>query len=70
MHKRLNFLGIEIRALHECQINTVLVGLRGTGQLYREDNVHKVRRGMAGRIRAGLSIPNPGAPSSEEIGKP
>lgn len=56
LHKRLTFLGIEIRAIHEGAVNTVLVGLRGlVGQLYREDNAHKVRRGMAGRIRAGLA---------------
>ena len=44
IHKRLSFLGIEIRAVHEGVVNTVLVGLRGlVGQLYREDNAHKVR---------------------------
>jgi DNA invertase Pin-like site-specific DNA recombinase len=54
LHKRLSFMGIEIRAVHEGQVNTVLVGLRGlVGQLYREDNVHKVRRGMAGVVRDG-----------------
>ena len=38
IHKRLSFLGIEIRAVHEGVVNTVLVGLRGlVGQLYRED---------------------------------
>tara|TARA_R110002074_G_scaffold253081_4_gene425112 strand:+ start:11001 stop:12629 length:1629 start_codon:yes stop_codon:yes gene_type:complete len=56
LHKRLTFAGIEIRAVHEGQVNTMLVGLRGIiGQMYREDNAHKVRRGMAGRIRDGLS---------------
>ena len=56
LHKRLTFLGIEIRAVHEGQINTMLVGLRGIiGQLYREDNAHKIRRGMAGLVRDGLS---------------
>ena len=45
IHKRLSFLGIEIRAVHEGVVNTVLVGLRGlVGQLFREDNAHKVRR--------------------------
>jgi len=48
IHKRLSFLDIEIRAVHEGLVNTVLVGLRGlVGQLYREDNAHKVRRGQA-----------------------
>ncbi len=56
IHKRLTFLGIEIRAVHEGLVNTVLVGLRGlVGQLYREDNAHKIRRGMAGRIGQGLN---------------
>jgi len=55
IHKRLCFLGIEIRAVHEGVVNTVLVGLRGlVGQLYREDIAHKVRRGQAGRIKNGL----------------
>lgn len=54
LHKRLTFLGIEIRAINEGVVNTVLVGLRGlVGQLYREDNAQKVRRGMAGVVRAG-----------------
>lgn len=56
IHKRLSFLGIEIRAVHEGLVNTVLVGLRGlVGQLYREDNAHKVRRGLAGRVGQGLN---------------
>ncbi len=53
---RTRFLGIEIRAVHEGVVNTVLVGLRGlVGQLYREDNAHKVRRGLAGRVGQGLN---------------
>ena len=56
LHKRLSFQGIEIRAVHEGAVNTVLVGLRGLmGQMFREDNAHKVRRGQAGRVRDGLS---------------
>jgi hypothetical protein len=56
IHKRLSFLGIEIRAVHEGVVNTVLVGLRGlVGQLCREDNAHKVRRGLAGRVGQGLN---------------
>jgi site-specific DNA recombinase len=55
IHKRLSFLGIEIRAVHEGAVNTVLVGLRGlVGQLYREDNAHKVRRGQSGRVGRGF----------------
>lgn len=56
IHKRLAFQGIEIRAVHEGVVNTVLIGLRGlVGQLYREDTAHKVRRGQSGRVRAGLA---------------
>ena len=56
MYKRLKFGGIKILAVHEGQVNTVLVGLRGrVGQLMREDNVEKVRRGMTGLISRGLS---------------
>jgi site-specific DNA recombinase len=56
IHKRLSFLSIEIRAVHEGVVNTVLVGLRGlVGQLFREDNAHKVRRGLAGRVGQGLN---------------
>jgi site-specific DNA recombinase len=55
LYKRLTFLGIEIRAVHEGVVNTVLVGLRGlVGQLYREDNAHKIRRASAGRVAQGL----------------
>ncbi|MEO1178890.1 MAG: recombinase family protein [Pseudomonadota bacterium] len=56
LHKRLSFLGIEIRAVHEGVASTVLVGLRGlVGQLYREDNVLKIKRGMTGRAKEGRS---------------
>src|SRR5215468_6039564 len=56
IHKRLTHRGIEIRAVHEGKVNTVLVGLRGlVGQLYREDTANKVRRGQSGRVRAGLA---------------
>jgi len=56
MHKRLTFAGIKIQAVNEGEANTVLVGLRGlVGQLFREDGVQKTRRGMAGRVRDGLS---------------
>ena len=58
LHKRLSFLNIEIRAVHEGTVNSVLVGLRGiVGQLYREDGAKKIRRGQMGRVRDGL---NPG----------
>ncbi len=56
LHKRLSFLDIEILAVHEGVASTVLVGLRGlVGQLYREDNILKIRRGMTGRASKGRS---------------
>ena len=76
IYKRLSFVGIELRAVHEGAVNTVLVGLRGlVGQLYREDNAHKVRRGQAGRVRDGLAAggltyayaPIPGEPGKRVV---
>ncbi|WP_320198541.1 recombinase family protein [Agrobacterium sp. rho-13.3] len=56
IYKRLSFAGIKLLAVHEGEANTVLIGLRGlVGQMYREDNVHKVRRGMTGLIKQGLT---------------
>ncbi|WP_246501954.1 recombinase family protein [Mesorhizobium caraganae] len=71
IHKRLSFLGIEIRAVHEGVVNTVLVGLRGlVGQLYREDIAHKVRRGQAGRVNKGLHAGGLTYGYSYELGDP
>ena len=56
IHKRMSFLGIRILAVHEGEASTLMVGLRGiVGQLMREDNVHKIRRGMTGLVKQGLS---------------
>ncbi|MEO0522512.1 MAG: recombinase family protein [Pseudomonadota bacterium] len=56
LHERLSFLGIEIRAVHERAASTVLVGLCGlVGQLYRKDNLLKIRRGMTARAKEGRS---------------
>lgn len=55
-YKRLNHAGVTLRAVHEGEINTVLVGLRGLiGQLYREDNARNIRRAGEGRVRRGLA---------------
>jgi site-specific DNA recombinase len=52
--KRLQFLGIEIRAVHEGKADAIQVGVRGlVGALYLQDLAHKVRRGMTGVIRDG-----------------
>ncbi len=54
--KRLKFAGIDLVGVHDGVASTVTVGLRGlVGQLFREDNVLKVRRGMSGRVKQGLS---------------
>jgi site-specific DNA recombinase len=54
IYKRLSFLGIEIRAVHDGIADAILVGIRGlVGQMQREDGAKKVRRGMAGVIRDG-----------------
>lgn len=56
IHKRLSFAGIEIMAVHEGVASTVTVGLRGlVGQMFREDNARKIRRGLSGRVAQGLS---------------
>lgn len=56
IHKRLSFAGAEIRAVHEGVASTVTVGLRGlVGQMFREDNARKIRRGLGGRVSQGLS---------------
>lgn len=56
IHKRLSFAGVEIAAVHEGVASTVTVGLRGlVGQLFREDNARKIRRGLSGRVGQGLS---------------
>jgi len=56
IHKRLSFAGVEIIAIHEGVASTVTVALRGlVGQLYREDNARKIRRGLSGRVGQGLS---------------
>ena len=54
IHKRLSFLGIEIDAVHDGTADAILVGIRGlVGQMQREDDAKKVRRGMAGVVGDG-----------------
>jgi DNA invertase Pin-like site-specific DNA recombinase len=56
IYKRIKHMGIEIRALHDGPVNTVLIGLRGLiGQMYREDGALRVRARMKERVRAGGS---------------
>jgi len=74
--KRLNFLGIELRALHDGKADQIQIGIRGlVGALYLQDLAHKVRRGMAGVVRDGRHAggraygyrPVPGKPGELEI---
>ena len=54
MWKRLNFLGVELRAVHEGKADQIQIGVRGLlGSLYLTDLAHKVRRGMQGVVREG-----------------
>lgn len=57
IYKRLSFANVSLIPVDTGHAaGTVEVGLRGLiGQLYREDNVHKIRRGMSGLVRNGLS---------------
>ncbi|WP_442907474.1 recombinase family protein [Kaistia sp. MMO-174] len=75
-YKRLSFAGVDLEAVHEGKADTILIGLRGlVGQLFREDGVKKVRRGLSGRVDSGLSAggrsygyrPVAGAPGQLEI---
>ncbi|MFZ2490207.1 MAG: recombinase family protein [Thermoanaerobaculia bacterium] len=74
--KRLNFLGIELRAVHDGKADQIQIGIRGlVGALYLQDLAHKVRRGMAGVVRDGRHAggraygyrPVPGKPGELEI---
>ena len=52
--KRLNFLGIELCAVHEGTADQIQIGVRGLlGSLFLTDLAHKVRRGMQGVVRDG-----------------
>ena len=74
--KRLNFAGIELRAVHEGTADQVQIGVRGLlGSLYLADLANKVRRGMDGVVRDGRHAggraygyrPVPGKPGELEI---
>lgn len=52
--KRLNFLGIEIRAVHDGKADQMQIGLRGlVAALFLKDLSEKTRRGPAGVVRDG-----------------
>jgi len=76
VYKRLNFAGIEIRAVHDGKADQIQVGIRGlVGALYLQDLSNKVRRGMAGVTRDGRHAggraygyrPVPGSPGELTI---
>jgi DNA invertase Pin-like site-specific DNA recombinase len=54
--KRLAFAGVRIVTLAEGEISELHVGLKGTmNQLFLKDLADKTRRGLRGRVEAGLS---------------
>jgi len=74
--KGLNFLGVELRAVHEGKADQIQIGVRGLlGSLLLTDLAHKVRRGMQGVVREGRNAggraygyrPVAGKPSELEI---
>ncbi|WP_366914859.1 recombinase family protein [Hyphomonas sp.] len=76
IHKRLDFRGIEIRALNSGTIDTTTVGLFGlVAQMQREEGAKKTRRGLKSVVRSGRSAggrlygyrPVPGQPGEITI---
>ena len=56
LFKRLSFHGVRIVTLSEGDISELHVGLKGTmNQLFLKDLADKTRRGLRGRVEAGLS---------------
>ena len=56
LYKRLSFHGVKIITLAEGEITELHVGLKGTmNQLFLKDLAAKTRRGLRGRVEAGLS---------------
>jgi len=54
--KRLAFAGVRIVTLAEGEISELHVGLKGTmNQLFLKDLADKTRRGLRGRVEAGMS---------------
>lgn len=56
MFKRLSFMGIDIIEVHGGKVSTAMMGMKATfAQMFREENAHKVRRGLIGKINKGMS---------------
>ncbi|WP_422636245.1 recombinase family protein [Sinorhizobium fredii] len=56
LKKKAAFCDVTLYSVTEGAIDTMKAAMYGMmGEVYRENNVHKVRRGMSGRVRDGLS---------------
>ena len=54
--KRLRHHGVKLLEVHGGEANTLTVGMKAiVAEMYREDNILKVRRGMVGLLAAGKS---------------
>ncbi len=69
--KRLQFIGVDIVAVHDGRADAVQIGIRGlVGSLYLTDLANKVRRGLAGRVKEGLSAGGKAYGYRPILGKP
>lgn len=56
IYKRLSFAGVKIVTLSEGEISHLHIGLKGTmNALFLKDLADKTRRGLRGRVEAGMS---------------
>jgi DNA invertase Pin-like site-specific DNA recombinase len=59
LHKRLRFLGVKLITASEGEIGDLQIGFKGAmNALYLKDLADKTRRGLEGRVRAGLISDN------------
>ncbi len=71
IYKRMQFLGVDIVAVHDGRADAVQIGIRGlVSSLYLSDLANKVRRGLAGRVKDGLSAGGKAYGYSPVLGKP
>jgi hypothetical protein len=58
MHKRLNYLGVQIHTKAEGRISEIHIGLGGTmSALFLRQLAEKTHRGLEGRVKAGNDLP-------------
>jgi site-specific DNA recombinase len=76
LFERLGFVGVELHTVADGLVNEMHIGLKGTmNALFLKNLALKVRRGQAGRVRAGLAAggltygyaPVPGKPGARVI---